>query len=135
VEVWDFDARTRLTTLEGHTDHISALVVVPVDGRPHLLTGSWDGTIGVWDLPGLTPRTFLREHAERVTAISPFTVHGRSHAVTGGWDRTLLTWDLETLRVVDRLHLPLEVESTHVRDGLLLVGAKNEVIALQGPCS
>ncbi|MFD8233276.1 caspase family protein [Streptomyces sp. NPDC059696] len=133
VEVWDFDARTPLATLEGHEDHISSLVVAPVHGRPHLLTGSWDGTIGVWDLPGLTLRTFLRDHDERVTTISAFTAHGRSYAVTGGWDRTLLTWDLETLRVADRLRLPLEVESSDVRDGLLLVGAKNELIALRGP--
>ncbi|MFJ7340814.1 caspase family protein [Streptomyces sp. NPDC101110] len=133
VEVWDFDARTPLTTLEGHTDHISSLAVAPVEGRPHLLSGSWDGTIGVWDLTGLTPRTFLRDHTERVTTISAFTAHGRSYAVTGGWDRTLLTWDLDTLRMADRLRLPLEVESSDMLGSLLLVGAKNELIALRGP--
>ncbi|MGV4987060.1 caspase family protein [Streptomyces sp. NRAIS3] len=130
VHVWDFGSATLLTTLEGHTDYVSSLVVAPMCGRPHLLTGSWDGTIGVWDLPGLSPRTFLREHGERVTTISAFTANGRSRAVTGGWDRTVLTWDLDTLRVVDRLHLPLEVEATDVSDGLLLVGARNELIAL-----
>ncbi|MFJ8081746.1 caspase family protein [Streptomyces sp. NPDC096205] len=130
VDVWDFDKAERVACLEGHGDQVAALATAPVHGRPHLLTASWDGTIGVWDLLDLSRRTVLRAHTDRVSTISRFDVDGRPYAVTGGWDRMVLTWDLETLQVVDRLHLPLEVESSALKDGLLLLGARSELIAL-----
>jgi coatomer subunit beta' len=46
VKVWDYQARTCVQTLEGHTDNVSCIAIHP--SLPVILSGSEDHTIRAW---------------------------------------------------------------------------------------
>ena len=48
MRIWDLETGQTLTTLQGHTDTVSAVAITP-DGR-RAVSGSEDRTLRVWDL-------------------------------------------------------------------------------------
>ncbi|WP_327722324.1 caspase family protein [Streptomyces sp. NBC_00490] len=79
-------------TLTGHTAPVYAVVVVQIDGRPHAVTTSRDGTMRVWDVEAGTERATL---TGSVYAMAVAQIDGRPHAVTTSDDGMVRVWDLE----------------------------------------
>ncbi|MDQ0938408.1 hypothetical protein [Streptomyces sp. V1I1] len=82
--------------LPGHTDTVSAVATGVVEGRPVVVTGSWDKTVRVWDLATGRPVGEPFANGGVATAV----VEGRSVAVTGSRNGTVRVWDLATGRPV-----------------------------------
>ena len=45
--MWDYEAKSCVQTLEGHTNNVSAVCVHPE--LPLIITGSEDGNVHIWD--------------------------------------------------------------------------------------
>ncbi|MGW3219133.1 caspase family protein, partial [Streptomyces sp. NPDC001157] len=82
-------------TLTGHTDSVTAVVVAPIEGRPHAVTTSDDGSVRVWDLDAGAERATLSGHTGSVTSVVVVPIEGRPHAVTTSDDGSVRVWDLE----------------------------------------
>ena len=46
VRIWDYQTKTCIQTLEGHTENVTSVLFHPK--LPILLTGSEDGTVRIW---------------------------------------------------------------------------------------
>ncbi|KAI1170278.1 WD40-repeat-containing domain protein [Nemania sp. FL0916] len=72
MRLWNLESNSLCyRTLEGHTDQVTTIVFAP-DGT--LVSGSWDGTIGLWDTAtGVRKHTYSLEPKELIftMAISP----------------------------------------------------------------
>src|SRR4051812_47757056 len=75
--------------LEGHTDWVTSLTVLP-DGR--LVSGSDDETIRISDLASGTSQV-LKDHTSSVTTL---TVLPDGRLVSGSYDTTIRIWDLDS---------------------------------------
>ncbi len=90
LTAWDLKTGHPLRRFTGHTSWVNGIAINPQ--RPHMITGSSDGTLKVWDLEtGEMLRTLALGIAVACVAVSP---DGRT-AVSGGWDAALTIWDLE----------------------------------------
>jgi hypothetical protein len=90
LRAWDLETGQTLTTLQGHTNWVSAVAITPDDRRA--VSGSWDKTLRVWDLETGQTLTTLQGHTDSVSAVA-ITPDGR-RAVSGSVDNTLRIWDL-----------------------------------------
>ena len=95
MRVWDVRRRALDAVLEGHTDDVYALAVLP---GGELLSGSGDTTIRVWDARALSVRgggataacaATLEGHANGVMALA---VLRDGSVVSGCWDGTVRVW-------------------------------------------
>ncbi|SGY37649.1 BQ5605_C003g01851 [Microbotryum silenes-dioicae] len=130
-------APSTLYTLSLHTGPVSSIRARPFPSSsseimttPHLLTGGWDGVVGVWDLtkgvnegdaieddgqerkkkrrraaPGTvvnkTPVSALLGHTGKISrAIFSSSFLTSSQAYSASYDRTLRTWDLSTAQLL-----------------------------------
>jgi WD40 repeat protein len=85
-----------LQTLEGHTDKVWTVTLLP-DGL-RALSGSLDGTLKLWDLAaGAVLQTFVG-HVHAVTATA--VLADAQRAVSGSADCTLKLWDLASAAVL-----------------------------------
>ncbi|RVW41408.1 Coatomer subunit beta'-1 [Vitis vinifera] len=82
AKVWDYQAKSCVQTLEGHTNNVSAVCVHPE--LPLIITGSEDGNVHIWD--GATYRlgNTLNYGFERVWA---FGCMKGSNRVVIGYDK------------------------------------------------
>ena len=92
LRVWDFETGQCLKTLEGHTNAVHSVSIVP-DGK-RAVSGSKDITLRVWDVETGQCLKTLEGHTRQVHSVS-ITPDGKS-AVSGSWDLTLRVWDLES---------------------------------------
>ncbi|MFD3310254.1 hypothetical protein [Streptomyces sp. NPDC058694] len=88
--------------------------VVPLDGRPHAVTGSIDGLVRVWDLTTCAQTRELVGHSGPARAVAVVELNGRPHAVTGGDDGTVRVWDLTTGTCLTTFHCPAPVSALAV---------------------
>ncbi|KDE06923.1 hypothetical protein MVLG_02810 [Microbotryum lychnidis-dioicae p1A1 Lamole] len=130
-------APSTLYTLSLHTGPVSSIRARPLPSSsseimttPHLLTGGWDGVVGVWDLtkgvnegdaieddgqerkkkrrraaPGTvvnkTPVSALLGHTGKISrAIFSSSFLTSSQAYSASYDHTLRTWDLSTAQLL-----------------------------------
>ncbi|SCV67941.1 BQ2448_62 [Microbotryum intermedium] len=130
-------APSTLYTLSLHTSPVSSIRARPFPSSsteamaaPHLLTGGWDGVVGVWDLtkgvnegdaieddgqertkkrrraaPGTvinkTPVSALLGHTGKISrAIFSSSFSTSSQAYSTSFDHTLRTWDLSTAQLL-----------------------------------
>ena len=91
LRLWDLDTGTVIRIMEGHTDEVFAVAVLP-DGR-RAISGACDCTIRLWDLDTGESR-ILGRHDQGVNAVT-VTPDGR-YAVSGSNDSTLKIWKLES---------------------------------------
>uniref|UniRef100_UPI003F490C15 WD40 repeat domain-containing protein n=1 Tax=Streptomyces chartreusis TaxID=1969 RepID=UPI003F490C15 len=89
------DARFRCV-LTGHNDNVEAIATVKVDGRPHVVSTSGDGTMRLWDLAtgDQVGTPFAGAAGMGVAAIATVVIDGRPCAVTLSNDRRARVWDL-----------------------------------------
>ncbi|WP_404868388.1 AAA family ATPase [Kitasatospora griseola] len=83
-------------TLSGHTGEVVAVAVTVLEGRPHAITGSFDGSVRVWDLTTGAQVRELTGHTGEVVAVAVTVLEGRPHAITGSFDGSVRVWDLTT---------------------------------------
>jgi WD40 repeat protein len=73
------------------------VAVTELDGRPVVISGSYDQTVRVWDLatgdPVGHPST---GHGDWVRAVAVTELDGRPVVISGSDDRTVRVWDLAT---------------------------------------
>jgi len=67
LRVWDYQTRSCVSTLEGHTNNVCAVVFHP--RLPLILSGSEDGTVRVWHNTTYRLETTLNYGMERVWAL------------------------------------------------------------------
>ncbi|MGV9249605.1 WD40 repeat domain-containing protein [Streptomyces sp. NPDC003710] len=106
-----------------------------IDGRPHAVSGGYDGRVRVWDLADGAERAVLTGHSGGVEAVACMVIDGRPHAVSGGNDRTLGIWDLGRGRLVETMALPLPTGAVAVYGHDIVIGIGHEVVVLtaRGP--
>merc|ERR1740121_501530 len=79
VKIWDFQVKTCIQTLSGHTNNVSAGLFHPT--LPIILTGSEDGTVRVWHGATYRLEATLNYFLERVWSIS--VLRGANQAAIG----------------------------------------------------
>jgi WD40 repeat protein len=88
---------------------VHALAMGTRGGRPVVVAGISDNTVGVWDLgthePAFPP---LLGHHRRVYAVATGVAGGRPIIASGGQDKTVRLWDLETGRLMVTLEDPTD---------------------------
>ena len=97
LRLWDLDTGTIIRIMEGHTDEVFAVAVLP-DGR-RAISGASDCTIRLWDLDtgeyrilGKHDQKFSHDQGVNAVTVTP---DGR-YAVSGSNDSTLKIWKLES---------------------------------------
>jgi WD40 repeat protein len=102
LKIWDVASGTVLTTLFGHAETISCIII---QGE-RVISGSWDKTLRVWDIATGTCLKILSGHTENVSCVA---ISG-TQIVSGSWDTTLRVWDIDTgtcLKVLAGHHRPI----------------------------
>ncbi len=81
-----------IRTLQGHTDSINAVTVIPDGSR--VISASSDKTLKVWDMETGEELQSLQGHTDLVRGVVVMP-NGR-RAISASSDKTLKVWDLET---------------------------------------
>ncbi|MFB6820657.1 WD40 repeat domain-containing protein [Streptomyces virginiae] len=74
---------------------VDAAACTVIEGRPHAVTGCYDGNVRVWDMVDGTERLVITED-DGVYALDCVEIAGRPHVVTGTCSGSLRVWDLVT---------------------------------------
>ncbi len=93
ITLWSIAEGKVIRTLKGRTSSIAdgkALAYTP-DG--HLLSGGYNGEVGLWDPATGRERVLARIHADEVDAVA-VSPDGR-YLATGGTDKRIVLWRLE----------------------------------------
>jgi WD40 repeat protein len=131
IRLWDPNAGTETARLEGHTEKINALAVLP-DGR--LASGSHDRTIRLWDPKTGTEISQLGEGY--YDAIMVLAVLRDGRLASGSLhDHTIWLWDAETGAALARLegHTDRVNALAVLHDGRLASGSDDRTIRLWDP--
>ena len=84
-------------TLTGHTGTVCAIATAQLDGRPVLISGSWDKTVRVWDLnTGTAIGSPFIGHTDLVLGVAATQLNGRLVVISGSKDDTVRVSDLAT---------------------------------------
>jgi WD40 repeat protein len=119
----DLNCGRTICTLEGHTDGVNAISVMP-NGRA--VSASGDCTLRIWNLgTGKTIRT-LEGHTGCVNAVA-VTLDGRC-AVSASDDNTLRLWDLEIEKEIATFTGESDMESCAIApDGRTIIAGSGRV--------
>ncbi|WP_416968782.1 WD40 repeat domain-containing protein [Streptomyces sp. 4F14] len=119
VAVWDLRTRELVGELESEDDDLLSWAVVGIDGRPHVVTGSFLGEVEVWDLADRRRVQGIRGEDAELRVMASATVGGRPYVLAVGCDpyvgtplRTTAVWSLDPLRQIDRLPVGAETIGT-----------------------
>ena len=125
ISVWLFPQLSKIFTLKGHTQSIQCMVLTSLgQGRPTLVSGSFDGLARLWCLRTGICNLVFTGHSSVIWCISPI-VDG--FFVTGSKDDTLKVWEICSGKCIQTL----EGHSSWI-SCVDLVVVNNEVIVLSG---
>lgn len=127
ANIYDAIMGTYITTLDEHTDFISAITWSP-DGTK-IATGSYDKIAKIWDVSSLQCMATLRGHTSCITSIA--WSHDSSTLVTTSYDATAKLWDAKTGKCTTTLkgHNAGVVTAALSPDGKKLVTGSNDLTA------
>lgn len=96
MRLWDLEAGTMIHAFPKDGTATLNRMKFSHNGR-YLLTGMWDGSVGVWDMVNrIKLRTFSGKHKNRVTALA-FSQDDRfAFSSSESEDGTIKKWDVET---------------------------------------
>lgn len=100
VGLWDTKSGELIQVLQGHTDVVADVAIVPKGDR--VVSASADQTLIVWDIKTGKPLRILKGHTAAVRCVA-ITRDGR-RIISGADDRTARVWDLtsgEELAIFD----------------------------------
>jgi type II secretory pathway predicted ATPase ExeA len=80
---------------------VQSLVAVDIEGRPHIVTGSY-GALRLWEPLTASPARELQGRLGSVTALTAVESHGRTHLLVGGYGG-FGVWDLTDAAQTDEL--------------------------------
>jgi WD40 repeat protein len=133
--VWNLETGDCLHTLTGHTDGVQEVAVAELEGHPHAITASLDGTARVWNLEtGDCLHTLTGHTVWWVLAVVVAELDGRPHAVITSLEGAARVWDLETGLERDTLYLPYlagAITASPASATTLVLGVGSDVIAMQ----
>jgi WD40 repeat protein/pimeloyl-ACP methyl ester carboxylesterase len=98
LKLWNLDTGDVIQTLEGHSDEVNAVAVLP-DERA--ISASSDKTLKLWNLDTGTELKTLEGHSDRVTSVT--VLPDRKRAISASDDKTLKLWNLDTGEVIQTL--------------------------------
>ena len=131
LRVWDAATGECLHILEGHTDWVNCLVILP-DGR--LVSVSDDLTIRVWDTATGQCLQTLEGHMKRVTCVA---ILPDGNLVSGSFDNTLRVWNIATGECLHTLEMQgMEVTCIAVfPDGRVISGSRDNALRVWNPAT
>jgi WD40 repeat protein len=97
LRIWDLETG-RFEVLEGHTQSVHAVALIPKRPRPTAISGSDDYTLRMWDLATSKVTPPLKTHTEEVSAVT-VTPDGRL-ALSASGDKSLNVWDVKTRQIM-----------------------------------
>ena len=86
IQIWNLNNGTCIQTLEGHTDSIECIIVLPDET---IVSGSHDKTIKLWNLSENICINTLHGHSDTVYCLL-LLKDGR--LASGSWDNTIKIW-------------------------------------------
>ncbi len=120
--VWDLAEQKQITTLSGHTDTVSFILVT---GNNQLTSCSYDFTLKIWDLDKPPDTACIATLSGHTRHVSCATLMPNEMLVSGSHDRTLKIWDLDPSgrRCITTLPADRMIETVEsVPNGLLVFG-------------
>ncbi len=138
VAVWDLTTRTLVGELETDSDDLLSWAVVTLDGRPHVVTGSFLGKVEVWDLATCERIGAGQGEDGELRLTAAATIGGRPHVLTVGCNPyvgtpldTIGVWSVDPLRQTGRIPAEAQtVETTALGDHCYVVADAGVVWAL-----
>ena len=88
MRVWDAASGACVSTLEGHSGHVSSVAFSPNGSR--IASGGEDTTVRVWDSATGECVATLEGHSKDVISVA-FSPNG-SRIASGGGDKTVRVW-------------------------------------------
>ncbi|MER7705676.1 hypothetical protein ABTX81_22640 [Kitasatospora sp. NPDC097605] len=109
--LWDLTSRQLVREIKPfERADVQAWAVAELDGRPHVVAGSFDGSVGIWDLTSGERTAEDRAEDGDLWLMAPVVVGGRPRLLTVGSNpyvgeplEEAELWALDPLRRVDRL--------------------------------
>ena len=90
IQIWNLNDDTCIQTLEGHTDTIECIIVLPDET---LVSGSYDKTITSWNLSKNRRIQTFRGHTKAIVALL-LLKDGR--LASGSLDKTIKIWKMDS---------------------------------------
>jgi WD40 repeat protein len=94
ISVLDAMTSQQIVRLTGHSNFVSALVILPgPQGRPILASGSWDKSIKIWDTSTWRQIAHLTGHSDWVRDLAVLPAPDSSWILVSAGDSTVRFWE------------------------------------------
>ncbi|MFE5689221.1 WD40 repeat domain-containing protein [Streptomyces sp. NPDC056512] len=128
--LWDPYRQRRVREWEAHSDAITAMAAVRIDGNTLLASAGEDRYLHLWNPDNERSLHQFDGHTDKITTLTPVTIQERAHLVSTSDDRTVRVWDLKNRRATTTVavHSPAWA-SAHCGDSIV-VGLSDGLLSL-----